>query len=308
MRDIIVGIDGGGTKTKAAAIDNNGKLIAQSESGSMNYNFLSMSECVANVCEAIRGLNLGADCQIIACAIGDASIDDEVPHNLSEQFISEIRAQAGLNNDVPVLLKSDVFMSLYGLTQGSPGVLIISGTGSMGIGIDKQGQIVTAGGWGRPGTDKGSGYDIAVAGLSAVFEASDGTMRQTKLTEKALEFYKVDKPRELIGIFNSDDCTRSDIAAFAPLVAQCAKEGDTAARIIISTAAEDLAAYACALIKRINYPACNVGIYGGVFQNNLDIQADFKDLIRRDFPEVIVKFPDIPPEIAAAHYAINSIK
>jgi N-acetylglucosamine kinase-like BadF-type ATPase len=209
---------------------------------------------------------------------------------------------------VPILLKSDVFMSLYGLTQGEPGVLLISGTGSMGMGINKQGGIVTAGGWGRPGTDKGSGYDIAVNALSAVFEESDGTGPATKLTEKALKFYNVNKARELIGIFNDDKCSRSDIAAFARIADECAKEGDKIALDVINGAADSLAAYACALIKRIDYPACRAGMYGGVFQHNIYIQARFKEQINRAFPEAVVKFPEIPPEIAAANYAADMIK
>ena len=134
---IYIGIDGGGTKTKAAALDENAKLVARSESGSMNYNFMPVKECASNVCEAINRLALGAECRIVACAVGDPSIDDEVTHTLSGQFSRELQAQAGF--DAPVLLKSDVFMALYGLTEGSPGVLIISGTGSMGMGINKAG-------------------------------------------------------------------------------------------------------------------------------------------------------------------------
>jgi N-acetylglucosamine kinase-like BadF-type ATPase len=305
MKNIIIGIDGGGTKTKAAALDESGKLVAQSESGSMNYNFLPMSECVSNVCEAIRGLALDKDCRIAACAVGDASIDDEVVHTMSGIFTNEFRKQAGFANDVPILLKSDVFMSLYGLTEGKPGVLIISGTGSMGMGINKQGGIVTAGGWGRPGTDKGSGYDIAVTALSAVFDEADGTAPPTNLTAKALKFFNVNKPRELIGIFNDDSCGRSDIAAFAPIVDKCAKENDSKALEVINAAADSLAAYACALIKRIEYPACRVGMYGGVFQHNIEIQTRFKETIHREFPQAVVKFPEIPPEIAAANYAMN---
>jgi N-acetylglucosamine kinase-like BadF-type ATPase len=308
LKNIIIGIDGGGTKTKAAALDENGRVVAQAESGSMNYNFLPVDECVSNVCGAIKRLALDGDFYVKACAVGDASIDDEVTHVLSEKFIGALRAQAGFDNNIPIFLKSDVFMSLYGLTEGEPGVLLISGTGSMGMGIDKQGNIVTAGGWGRPGTDKGSGYDIAVRALSAVFEASDGTGFPTKLTEKALRFFRVDKPRELIGIFNDDNCTRADIAAFARAVDECAKEGDPAAIGVIRDAADSLAGYACALIKRIDDPACHVGMYGGVFQHNLDIQKYFKEAVYRIFPQAVVGFPQTPPEIAAAIYAINTIK
>ena len=308
LKYITIGIDGGGTKTKAAALDESGRILAQSEAGSMNYNFMPMNECVSNVYEALRRLSLDGKQRIAACAIGDPSIDDEVTHILSERFSHELRIQAGFDENVPVLLKSDVFMSLYGLTEGTPGILIISGTGSMGMGIDKQGRIVTVGGWGRPCTDKGSGYDIAVNALLAVFDAADGTGSPTNLTEKALNFFRVDKPRELIGVLNDDRCRRADIAAFASIVAECAEVGDSIAVDVIHRAADSLTEYACALISRIDYPACRVGMYGGVFQNNLTIQNHFRQAISLKYPEAVIGFPEIPPEVAAARYAMNIVK
>jgi len=305
LKDIIIGVDGGGTATKAAALDATGELVAQSSAGSMNYNFIPVGECVSNVCEAIRKLAIGGERRIRACAVGDPSIDDEVTHVLSQRFSDELRIQAGFDEDTIILLKSDVFMSLYGLTAGAPGALIISGTGSMGMAVDKQNQTVTVGGWGNPGTDKGSGYDIAVKALAAVFDASDGIGPQTGLTEKALGFFKAGKPRELIGILNGENCGRPEIAAFAVAVSECAETGDETARNIISRAADDLAAYAISLLRRIDCRDCPVGMYGGVFQNNKFIQARFGREILKHFPGAKIGFPEIPPEIAAARYAMS---
>ena len=308
MKNIIIGIDGGGTATKIAALDCAGRLVAQSETESMNYNFMPMGECVSNVCAGINKLSLGGGYRVTACAIGDPSVDDEVAYELSERFINELRNRAGFSRDTKILLKSDVFMALYGLTEGKPGVLIISGTGSMGMAIDKKGAAVTVGGWGNPATDKGSGYDIAVKALSAVFDASDKTGPATVLTKEFINFYRVDKPRELIGILNGGNCKRADIAALAAIVSGCAGAGDETACAIINGAADDLAGYALSLLRRIDFGGCRVGMYGGVFFNNKVIQTRFKEAVLRHFPDAVVGFPEIPPEIAAARYAINIFK
>ena len=307
MKDIIIGIDGGGTATKAAALDISGRLVARSAAGSMNYNFMPMENCVSNVCGAIRKLMLGDRCHIVACAVGDPSIDDEVKYAPSERFINELRDRAGFGKDMPILLKSDVFMCLYGLTEGEPGVLVIAGTGSMGMAINERGDTMTVGGWGNPCADKGSGYDIAVKALSAVFDEADKTGPPTLLTEKSLEFYEVAKPRELIGIFNGGGSGRPDIAAFAPVVSACAEMGDKTALGIIAQAADDLAGYALSLLRRMK-KKCRVGIYGGVFSNNAAIRMRFGQTVSRHFPETDIGFPETLPEIAAARYALHQLR
>lgn len=67
------------------------------------------------------------------------------------------------------MVVDDVYMALYGLTKGEEGILLISGTGSMGVAIDKDTNLHTVGGWGRPTNDNGSGYYIAVEGIKAAY-------------------------------------------------------------------------------------------------------------------------------------------
>ena len=107
--------------------------------------------------------------------------------------------QMGAALQVPVLTRSDVYMSLYGLTAGHPGVMVVSGTGSMGIGQDAAGQIHAVGGWGRITGDEGSGYWIAREGLRAAMRAADGLEPPTALLDAALEWAGVREPRALIG-------------------------------------------------------------------------------------------------------------
>ena len=309
MTPVYIGIDGGGTKTNAVALDRDGTQLTQATGGGMNYNFIPLDDAVDNLCGVIRRLAAGLEnggFKIMACALGDSSADDEAPHKLSGDFVHKFREKAGIGFDVPILIKSDVFMSLYGLTGGAPGVLVVGGTGSMGIGVDREGRIFTAGGWGAPGTDPGSGYDIAVRALEAVFSYADGIGPPTALTDEAFRFFGAAKPRELISVFNGGNCSRGDIASFAVKVSECARAGDKTAASVVKKAGGALADYACSLIRRINCDGCIVGIYGGVFLHNAEVRKRFTRLVRRRYPDARVGFPDIPPEVAAARYAIDN--
>lgn len=305
MEKIVIGIDGGGTKTKAIAINSAGSVVAESSASGMNYNFIPLEEAVKNACEAIRGLKLNQP--VCAVGIGDASLDDETKNMLTIRFVENLRKMIGISDGVPIHIKSDAFMALYGLTGGKPGVLIISGTGSMGVGMDSFGNMYTVGGWGNPSTDAGSGYDIAVRALCAVFNATDGVGPATSLTEKALSFFNVDKPRELINIFNSADCKHSDIASFTPVVAQCAQNNDVMACSILKQAAQRLAEYACSLLDKIGECNCLLGMYGGIFQHNEMVRKLFIQQITSKFSRVSIIFPKLPPEMAAARYALDKM-
>ena len=101
-------------------------------------------------------------------SIGNPSIDDVTEDENSILFINEILKRINVGK---IFMKSDAFMALYGLTRGSAGVLIISGTGSMGIGIDKDKRIHEVGGWGRPTLDGGSAYSFGVMGINEAIDA-----------------------------------------------------------------------------------------------------------------------------------------
>ena len=306
MEKIFVGIDGGGTKIKAVAINAKKQFVAQATSGGMNYNFIPIKDAVQNLSQAIN--NLALQSEISALAIADASMDDETENAATEKFTSEVRKTLILPESVPIYAKSDVYMALYGLSQGKPGALIISGTGSMGIGIDSAGKIHTVSGWGVPTRDDGSAYDIAVRALYTVFDSADGLGEDTALTAEALNFFSVKKPRDLIGVLNSDTCTRGDIAAFAVKVYKCAVAGDKVAINITKEAANRLADYACALLKKVNAENHILGIYGGVFEHNHIVREQFMAHVEAKFPGVQISFPKQPPEVAAAYYAINMKK
>ena len=79
------------------------------------------------------------------------------------------------------------------LAAGSPegwGVALISGTGSLAFGRDRQGRSCRAGGWGFLFGDEGSGYAIALAGLRAAAQAADGRAPATRLLEGFLERFQ----------------------------------------------------------------------------------------------------------------------
>ncbi|MBQ9545222.1 MAG: hypothetical protein IJV00_08860 [Clostridia bacterium] len=306
MRKIIVGADGGGTKTRFAALDvSSGKIVSKSESGSIHWLSLGIKEASRQLKTGVEALGISRD-ETIAVSLGDPSLDDSDPSDgeVLREAARELCAPGGKS-----FSKSDVFMALYGLSRGEPAALVVSGTGSMGAALtepSKDGSgLVTVGGWGEPTGDPGSGFSIAVAGIKAACDAFDGIGEETPLCEEVLKFFGAASPRSLIGVLNSPEADRAFVAAFAPRVEDCALRGDLVSARILDAAGETLAKYAVSLLSRIRTPAPRLGYYGGILLNCRAVREKMTSFVRERFPNAVISRPDHPPEIAAALFAAD---
>ena len=295
-----VGVDGGGTKTALVAATPDGKEKSHAVCGPLNYNFIGLEKALENLAEGIKLLGLPKG-SIAAIGIGDPSIDDEAESPAAQDFAA--RAAALL--EAPVYVRSDAYMTLFALTGGKkPGVLIISGTGSMTIGEDEAGKISVVGGWGRLTGDEGSGYYIGREGICAALRAADGVAPETALTEAACKHFEKKKPRDLIAAFYGDE--EPDVAGFSRCVAECAARGDEVANEILLNAAAHLSRYASVLIEKCN--ADLVGVWGSVLCKNATVRQAFESGVKEKFPYVQISEPAISAELAAALYAAQQQK
>lgn len=300
MQKFFVGVDGGGTKTALCALDSTGKVIARSQSGPINYNFIDFDQAVENLMLGIAGLNLPVD-RIKAIGVGDPSIDDLPDTESAKRFIDKIEEKTGAK----VFSRSDAYMSLYSLLDGGvPSALVIAGTGAIALGEDKEGKVHVAGGWGRLTGDEGSGYYIALEGLRAVMHYSDGVGPKTALSDCALEYFSAKCAREIATkLYGAEQV---DIAGFSKEVYACALNGDGVANEILYDCGRKLSIIAIAVIDRCN--AKQLGTYGGVLQNNDIVRDVFLQKIRAKYPDISIKGTLMRAEESAGRYAIKKYK
>ena len=290
-----IGVDGGGTKTALAAFDEDGRQVAEGLSGPLNYNFIGLDAAINNLKDGIAALGL-PEGSIAAVGIGDPSIDDAPDSGSSVDFLQKCREMLAS----PVFIRSDVYMTLFALTEGKEqGVLIISGTGSMAMGEDKSGKTHISGGWGRLADDEGSGYYIGISGIRAALRCADGIAEPTALLTAALEYFDKSTPRELIDAFYGD--VEPDIAGFSRRVGECADNGDATANEILLSAARALAAYTGVLMERCDTRL--VGVYGSVLCKNKKVRGEFERILCERFAGVTVREPSVSAQYAAATYA-----
>lgn len=301
---VYIGADGGGTKTAIAVSDFSEKKITHLEGSSINYNFIGVEKAASNFADLIKRISPNKDIEIEGIAIGDPSLDDLNPSPLTEQFVSLIREKVPLSAKCPIHIKSDVYMTLYGTTFGKPGALIVSGTGSMGMAIDVEGNLHVIGGWGRLTEDEGSGYFVAVNGIKSALHYFDGTGPETILLKKMKEYFNTGNPRDFILRYYADPADFPEISGFSKVVGEAA-DTDTEARKILLRCADILTKNMIALFKKAGLHSCRIGIYGSVLLNNHLVRERFQNGVLHAYPHSEITVPSLSPEDAALKYILE---
>lgn len=230
---LIIGVDGGGTKTEAILVsvgpDGRETILGQGFSGPSNMRLAGRQQTLESLDEAIRSAVAGhlegdrkADIAVLALAGSDFS-DVKLE-------ITQWSERCGFCKRIEII--SDVEPVLASGTAERWGVALVVGTGSVAIGLDAAGRSITRGGWGHWYGDKGSGYDLGRRALAAVSLAEDGMGPETALHARMLEHFGLENPRLIIQKLYSGGNVRSKIASVAPIVLDTAEAGDiTAVRI-----------------------------------------------------------------------------
>lgn len=305
---LFLGVDGGGTKTSVALMNERGKTVATGEDGPSNPLRVGVETAAANIAAAIdkacdaNGLSRG---DIVAATLGLAGVRRrDIRERVRESFAMRFRLKK-------ITVTTDADIALYGTTLGKAGLVVIAGTGSICLGINDKGEKFIAGGWGPIAGDEGGGRGIAGEALHAVAKASDGRGPATKLSERAAEYFRASSPENLIGAIYAPRMDNSRIAGFAKEVVETALGGDKIAREIIADAGRELGTAAVAVIKKLGLQQKQkvpIGCVGGVFKAAKLLTKPMNEIIAKAAPKAYLTDPQMPPSQAAALLAMNGGK
>ncbi len=246
--NVVIGIDGGGSKTLALLADPQAQIVGRGVAGPSNYQAVG-AEQAWQALEAALHVAL-ADAQVAmgdvrALCLGLAGVDRPADLQLFQQWANRQWPE------VPVLIVNDAQLVLAAGTPAGWGVALIAGTGSIAYGANPAGRSARAGGWGHILGDEGSGYAIGLAALRAVVRAADGRGPATQLRAAVLPQWGLADPESLIQRVYVDGAGAAEIATLAPLVARSAAEGDAVAQAIINDACVELALAAASVVRQL---------------------------------------------------------
>ena len=174
----------------------------------------------------------------------------------------------------PVAVISDAKLALLNGLRGTDGSLIISGTGSIIYGRQRQ-KFLRVGGWGYLLGDEGSAFDMACTGLRSVLAKHDAGAH-SQLAEPVLAALHVSSPQAAIGAFYAQ--SHAENAQLAQVIAAAAQHGNREAQAVTNQCARALANQALTLLNRYTAPfPRGIVLAGSVLQKN----ALFRDTLVR---------------------------
>lgn len=289
----IMGVDGGGTKTTAALIDESGRVLARAVAGVANARLLSDSQLTALFHTLQRGMKFTPDA-VSLCLAGVVSSSD---HN-------RVRARAGIVwPRARILTASDRESALMAGFGRREGIVVICGTGSSTFGM-RRGRFAKCGGWGHVLGDRGSAYDIAVQALRAAVADYDRTGEPGTMGRMMLRALGSTAPQEWIEW--AQQSTKADIAALATTVFAAAASRDPLAKAVIAGAAKTLTESAAVVARKLRWPNPPVCLSGGVFANQPGFARLVAHGIRRRLPRAVVSTPQFDGAVGAALLALKN--
>lgn len=219
--------------------------------------------------------------QPTAICIGSTGVPGRLArtHLLAQQLFAETSAEI-------VVVAGDSLTTHVGALGYRPGTVIAAGTGAMALGTDHRDRWQRADGWGHLLGDLGSGAWIGARGIAAALSALDGKAGSDLLLKLLLERYGT--TTGLVEAVYHGQWPASEIARFAPVVAEAALMGDLVARHIWHEAAFELARSVVAASDGLP-PRFSWG--GGLFRVGSMLATPFAREVLRRVPGAEVSAP-----------------
>ncbi|GAB2957444.1 N-acetylglucosamine kinase [Amycolatopsis acidiphila] len=222
----VIGVDAGGTSTRALAVAAAGTVLGSGRSGGANPNSHSPETAAKHLGEAIGACLGGLDPQEAnACVVGMAGSSKLTDPAVAGLF-EATWARLGLGE---VLVLTDAEVAFASATAAPDGTVLIAGTGSIAGRIRKRRMVSTAGGYGWLLGDEGSAFWLGREAVRATLDALGGSdelgpLATAVLAEAGIEVAdRLQAWRRLITVANAEAPIR--LARFAPLVSAAPDAG-----------------------------------------------------------------------------------
>ncbi|MGH9605205.1 MAG: N-acetylglucosamine kinase [Terracidiphilus sp.] len=227
---VILGIDGGGTRTRATVVEGD-KTLGFAESGSIKRLRVGAEAAEENLRSVLKEVYAQAGVRGVdaaSCGVASASMPGIT------EWITAVFLDFGVERSEVV---GDEVIALDAAFHGGPGILQIAGTGSNTIGRAPDGSRECAGGWSSRLGDEGSGYWIGLNSVRRALIAYDRE-QPTRVLDKVGEIWGTRTVEDLVNL--GDGTPGPDFAALAPFMNELAEAGDPVAKGVLRQAAADL--------------------------------------------------------------------
>jgi N-acetylglucosamine kinase-like BadF-type ATPase len=298
----VLGIDAGGTKTRALLAEESGRVVAEARGGGANLRTHGELEVEKVLHAVVETAETEGGVRADALALGIAGADRPEDHAVLREILRRIGFKSR------VVVTNDARIAFVAGSTLRVGIAVVCGTGSIAWGQNARGEVARAGGWGWHLGDEGSGFWIGERAIREVLRAADGRGPGTSLDRPLFEHFAIEKPSEILRAIYDGEYPRHKVALFAVRVEEAARGGDAVAGRILASAAEELALAARSVIARLDLESApyDIVLSGGTFAALPDLEDSVREKLTQ--PPARVRRLEEEPAVGAVRLAMEELK
>lgn len=283
-RRLMIGIDGGGSKTEFLLFSEDGEILGRAMRGGCSPTIIGIEACADLLCEGIGEL-LAVQSGVCAIFVGCAGFYTDHNGDKVKKLLKKCYPH------IRIECRSDIANVIRVASCEKSVIAAICGTG-VSVFISDEDRLSLFTGWGYMLDRFGSGYTIGRDALTAALEASVGLGPKTALLDCVEE--RLGMP---IGDAVGEIYRRgvSGVAAFSSSVFRAHERGDAVARQILETNAAHFAHLIAEAAKHCPV-ARTVIISGGLIGNN----PIYASMVREKVNPALAMITDHQPQSIGA--------
>lgn len=305
---LIVGVDGGNSKTDILVADTSGALLAWVRVGGSNPQGIGLTAAAALVRSGIdaalvRARRGGERPEAVALCM--AGIDTPRDAKAVRSALAS-RGTERISNRLST--RNDSEAGLRVATTDGVGIAIVGGAGANAIGVNEKGKMARFAALGDISGDFGGGGGLGVAALGAAVRAQEGRGPRTSLGRAILRATGLPSLRALLDAVLEDRVPRGGVGALARVLLEESERGDRVAREIETLMIDHAAAFAAAAQRRAPSRRRRIPIVliGGTILSPLPgYRSRLNAALTAVIPNADIRPLREPPALGALLYALD---
>ncbi|MFJ9757710.1 N-acetylglucosamine kinase [Streptomyces sp. NPDC101149] len=305
MPDLVVGVDGGNSKTDLVLADTQGRMLSWVRGAGTRPHTEGMEATTERLArlgrQALAQAGLPETAPVTAGAYFLANVDLRAQERLAQRQLTRlgVAERTVVHNDTLAVLRA-----------GAPdgwGVAVVSGAGINAAAVHPGGRSARFLSLGDITGDWGGGLAVARAGLGAAVRAGDGRGPATRLRRELPVHFGLDSVEAVALAVSAGEIQVTALHALAPLVFAAAENGDTVARGIVERLGDEIATMVTALLRRLRLlrTTTPVVLGGGTLQNDHQLLRDHIGArLAAEAPLALPRVLDVAPVAGATAEAL----
>lgn len=302
---VVVAVDGGGSKTDAAVVTLAGRVLSRVRGPGCSHHRLGVADAVGIIDDTVqRALVLAGEVDVQYAGLYVTGID--MPHE--QRLITD--AVSGLDwLPASYVVDNDVLALLRAGTDEPDACVVVCGTGINGAALSADGRTARVLSLGDISGDWGGGSGLIEAAVWHAARAADGRGPATELHDAVLKWTGADSMDELAMSIHMGTYDLSNAWDQVPDLMAISQAGDPVARRLIERQADEIVVLAASLCRRVGLEHADIPlVLGGGIATSGDPYLNARIEERREalLPNARIIFELTAPVAGSALLALGA--